>query len=100
MTAICYVGADFFAKANLLILIALVVAIVFVMASLIFQQQNAIEGYTGFSWKTFLGNLPTDFGTTDPTHAATWTPRGTFGILFPACTGIMAGVNMYFIYRN
>jgi hypothetical protein len=48
LTAICFVGADFFSKANLLILVALVIAIVCAMVSLIFQQRNAIAGYTGF----------------------------------------------------
>jgi len=94
LSIICYIGANFFSKANFLIFIALMVAIVFSIASLLFQRVGVIPGYTGWKWKTFVENLKPDFGKTDPSQADTWSPRGTFGILFSACTGIMAGVNM------
>lgn len=93
LTAVCYVGASFFAKTSLLILFVLLVSLLFSMISLAFQSPKPEIGYTGWSLSTFVENFYYDFGKTEPDPKNSL--FGMFGVLFPACTGIMAGVNMW-----
>jgi solute carrier family 12 (potassium/chloride transporters), member 9 len=95
LTAICLIGADLFAKTNLMILMMLLVSMFFAAISLLFQTPGIQLGYTGLSFKTLLQNLNTfqwqkDFE--NPSN--TFSLQYAFGILFPSCTGIMVGANM------
>ncbi|KAL9641651.1 hypothetical protein ABK040_016882 [Willaertia magna] len=92
LSVICFVGANFFAKMSILIFLVLIFSIIFVFISLCFQTLNIIDGYTGFNWETFTNNLLPSFTTDKKGNVINF--QVTFGILFPACIGIMSGVNM------
>eukprot|EP00817_Percolomonadidae_sp_ATCC50343_P000326 CAMPEP_0117431774 /NCGR_PEP_ID=MMETSP0758-20121206/11317_1 /TAXON_ID=63605 /ORGANISM="Percolomonas cosmopolitus, Strain AE-1 (ATCC 50343)" /LENGTH=934 /DNA_ID=CAMNT_0005221137 /DNA_START=25 /DNA_END=2826 /DNA_ORIENTATION=- len=93
LTGISLVGASLFAKTSLLIFIVLMSSIIMAIVSFMFAPANQALGFTSFSWETFYENFAPSFVPNfDAKNGMSITT--VFGILFPACTGIMAGVNM------
>lgn len=85
---IVLIGVDFEVKAQLILLVILLVSIVnYVIGTFIPPPMwKQVKGVTGYSWSTFRENFFPDW-------------RGesffsVFAVFFPATTGIMAGANI------
>ncbi|KAF9181064.1 hypothetical protein BGZ51_005691 [Haplosporangium sp. Z 767] len=63
-----------------------------VMAPFTYPERN-IE-YTGFSWETLQENMWPRFTTINGPDGEMQSFHTVFGVLFPACTGILAGASM------
>jgi amino acid transporter len=72
----------------------LVVSLISIALSFLFQTPGIERGFTGPSLETFVGNFPTIWQKDFDNPASTFSLDYAFGILFPACTGIMVGANM------
>jgi len=96
LTVVVYMGADLFAKTSLLIFIVLGGSIIVAIYSFIFQRPGYVFGFTGPSWTTFTNNFVVswsrDYNSPDPNQI--YSLQYAFGILFPACTGILTGANL------
>ncbi len=93
LTGICLVGASLYAKTTFITFIFVMLAVVFTFISFFLQKPGHIESYTGFSLETFFHNLMPGYQY-DKGSGQVMNFRTVFAIFFPACTGIMAGVNM------
>lgn len=94
LALICLIGASLFAKTSLLIFAVLFFSIIFAAISMIFRKPGTVNGFTALSLQTFVENFEMKFQIDydNPTHV--FNIQYAFGILFPACTGIMTGANM------
>ncbi|KAL1919103.1 uncharacterized protein VTP21DRAFT_2484 [Calcarisporiella thermophila] len=96
---ICICGSKTFARASVLLATLLLISTVSVYLSLLFQTpfndtQRDID-YTGMRWSTLAGNLWPKFTVSaDGKHGEPENFQSVFGVLFPACVGIMAGASM------
>ncbi|KAL1918127.1 uncharacterized protein VTP21DRAFT_3393 [Calcarisporiella thermophila] len=99
-TLTCLAGSKFFARTSLILALLLVVSTFAIFLSLAIQQpfsdpeRNII--YTGFNMETFWDNFWPKFtvavgGKGDGTPE---TFQSVFGVLFPACIGILQGASM------
>jgi len=90
-TLICFVGAKFFAKASFLLSFILLISTISIYISFIFQtpfqDPSKPVYYTGLSLRTFEENFWPEW-----TESETYS--SVFGVLFPACIGILAGASM------
>jgi potassium/chloride transporter 9 len=114
--AVGIIGARLFARASIFIFVFLILFIVMIFISFLavspmeshstYEQHkvgmqslvstaaaNTTWYYTGLNWDTFLGNVDSTYGPDIGSHMPL-NFQAVFGILFPACTGIMAGANM------
>ncbi|PWN38227.1 uncharacterized protein FA14DRAFT_143118 [Meira miltonrushii] len=100
-TLVCLVGSAFFKRATLALAVVLGLAILsipvssFVVKPFIDLERGAY--YTGWSLKTFENNLLPHFtsgaaGSSTGPLKENW--QTVFGVLFPAVTGLLAGVSM------
>eukprot|EP00761_Pharyngomonas_kirbyi_P014727 gb/GECH01014757.1/.p1 GENE.gb/GECH01014757.1/~~gb/GECH01014757.1/.p1 ORF type:complete len:964 (+),score=178.28 gb/GECH01014757.1/:1-2892(+) len=90
---VCLVGASFFAKTSFIIFLILMVSVITSFVSFCFQNADPNLKFTSWSWLTFKDNIWPGFQI-DPSTGNKMNFRIVFGIVFPACTGIMAGANM------
>ena len=65
------------------------VSLITVIISLLFQTPVIEVGYTGVSLDTFVSNFVTKWQKDFDNPTETFSLQYAFGILFPACTGIM-----------
>jgi potassium/chloride transporter 9 len=94
LAIVCFIGADFFAKASLIIFFILLFSIVFAGASMLFGKPGEVGGFTGPSIKTLVENFELRWQKDYDNPNSMFNLQYAFGILFPACTGIMTGANM------
>jgi len=91
LTVLCLLivigGAHIFAKATNLIFVVIGVSLVCVFGFLLFQGANPATGVTGWLWETFRDNAWSHY---DDDYDYLY----TFGIMLPAFTNILAGINM------
>ncbi|KAG9389998.1 Amino acid permease [Carpediemonas membranifera] len=93
LTLICLVGASLYAKTTFITFIFVMISVAFTFLSFFVARDGRPKAYTGFSLDTFVRNLGPGY-TYDADSGKTMNFRLVFAIFFPACTGIMAGVNM------
>ncbi|KAL0243072.1 hypothetical protein GEMRC1_005633 [Eukaryota sp. GEM-RC1] len=95
LTILCLIGADIFSKTVSIIFFAVVIALGFIIVSIIIEPSGSSPGFTSFNWETFKANLASGYTVNpeDP-HGRLYTFGQVFVINFPSVTGIMAGVNM------
>ncbi|ESN92099.1 hypothetical protein HELRODRAFT_116093 [Helobdella robusta] len=88
MLLITLAGMGWEAKAQLILLVLLLVAILnfFIGTFIPPSEEQKERGFTGYSLTNFMNNFPPDFR---GEHFFT-----TFAIYFPAATGILAGANI------
>ncbi|KAK4164892.1 amino acid permease-domain-containing protein [Cladorrhinum sp. PSN259] len=95
-TSLCLAGSSIFAKASNALLVVLVISILSIPISAMFNPAftDPVKGieFTGFSLETFKSNLFPH--TTGSEFAGFDTFRSLFGVLFPATSGIFAGASM------
>lgn len=100
-TLVCLVGSALFTRATLALAIILFIAILSIPVSSLFVQPfiDLERGafYTGWSLTTFRENLFPHFtsgaaGSSTGPFKENW--QTVFGVLFPAVTGLLAGVSM------
>ncbi|KAK4229845.1 amino acid permease-domain-containing protein [Podospora fimiseda] len=101
-TCLCLAGSSIFAKASNALLVVLVISILSIPLSAMFNPAftDPVKGieFTGFSLDTFKSNL---FPHTSGSEFAGFdTFRSLFGVLFPATSGIFAGASMSGDLRN
>lgn len=94
LAIICLVGASLFAKTSLLIFAVLVFSIVFAAISMVFRKPGSVPGFTALSLQTFVDNFQLNWQIDYDNPSHHFSLQYAFGILFPACTGIMTGANM------
>ncbi|KAG0231094.1 hypothetical protein BGW42_000511 [Actinomortierella wolfii] len=96
-TLICLVGAKLFSKTSLALAVVIFLSTVSIFVSFALVPAFTIPErnieYTGFSLETLKDNLWPQF-TTDGPDGPMFNFQVVFGILFPACTGILAGASM------
>ncbi|XP_037776593.1 solute carrier family 12 member 2-like [Penaeus monodon] len=96
--AICVIGMEWEARAQLVLLVVLLVAIVdFVIGAIVgpLDDEELAKGFTGFNSSVLLGNLYSDYrqDALDPAGKS-HDFFSVFSVFFPACTGILAGANI------
>lgn len=93
LAAICFVGSSLFAKTSFIFFVVLVACIGLVAASFAIQSPNPAIGFTSWSIDTFVENLFPSYGE-DVTTGRMLSFSALLGIIYPACTAILGGVNM------
>lgn len=100
-TLVCLVGSALFKRATLALAVILGIGIVSIPISSVLVKPfiNLERGayYTGWSWSTLHENLFPHFtsgaaGSSSGAYKENW--QTVFGVLFPAVTGLLAGVSM------
>ncbi|PVU97485.1 hypothetical protein BB561_000495 [Smittium simulii] len=95
-TLVCMFGSKLFATANNFLSIIIGSSVISILVSFWFQEPFSVPErnvyYTGLSWSTFSSNLYPDFS--QDINGNKITLGSTFGVLFPACVGIMTGVSL------
>ncbi|KAI9189581.1 hypothetical protein H9P43_001014 [Blastocladiella emersonii ATCC 22665] len=86
-TLLSFGGAAWFAKLNKALFVVLNLTTISALGSLFLIPHAAGGGGTGPSWAVLRENL-------FPTFTAPHTAHALFGLLFPACAGILAGASM------
>ncbi|KAG0051867.1 hypothetical protein BGZ83_003230 [Gryganskiella cystojenkinii] len=97
-TLVCLVGSKLFSRASLvlamiILLSTLSIFISFAVVEPFTHPERNIE-YTGFSWATLQENMWPKFTTTTGPDGPKESFQSVFGVLFPACIGILAGASM------
>ncbi|PVU99403.1 hypothetical protein BB560_005502 [Smittium megazygosporum] len=99
---VCLFGSKIFAKANNILSVIIGLSALSILVSFFtkssFNLPDRDVYYTGLSWETFQSNLYPDFGFDAYNNQITL--GSVFGVLFPACVGIMAGVSMSGSLKN
>ncbi|XP_042867990.1 solute carrier family 12 member 1-like [Penaeus japonicus] len=96
--AICVIGMEWEARAQLVLLVVLLVAIVdYVIGAIVgpLNDEELAKGFTGFNSTVLLSNLYSDYRL-DHLDASGKSHDffSVFSVFFPACTGILAGANI------
>ncbi|KAG0362066.1 hypothetical protein BGZ54_008781 [Gamsiella multidivaricata] len=97
-TLVCLVGSKLFARSSLVLAVIILISTLSIFVSFAFMPpfthpERNIE-YTGFSWDTLQENMWPNFTTTNGPEGAKQSFQTVFGVLFPACIGILAGASM------
>ncbi|KAF8962514.1 hypothetical protein BGZ46_001153 [Entomortierella lignicola] len=97
-TLICLVGSKLFARSSLVLAVVILLSTLSIFISFALMPpfthpERNIE-YTGFSWETLQENMWPKFTTTGGPEGAKQSFQTVFGVLFPACIGILAGASM------
>eukprot|EP01080_Neovahlkampfia_damariscottae_P004561 gene4561-7945_t len=96
LTIVCFIGADFFAKTNLMLFLFILASLITVGVSLLFQTPGIELGFVGPSFSNLSKSLWFQWQKDFESPENTFDFRYAFGIIFPACTGmsIMVGANL------
>ncbi|KAF9901796.1 hypothetical protein EC991_005646 [Linnemannia zychae] len=97
-TLICLVGSKLFSRASLVLAVIILLSTLSIFVSFAVMPpfthlERNIE-YTGFSWETLQENMWPKFTTTTGPDGPKESFETVFGVLFPACIGILAGASM------
>lgn len=100
---VCIIGAQMFAKTQLIIFLIVMVSIISAMVSFIIHPPKTVPiveecaectaEYTGFNVETFQNNLYANY-TVDYSTKKVQTFVSVFAVIFNGCVGIMAGANI------
>ncbi|KAF9983867.1 hypothetical protein BGZ65_001337, partial [Modicella reniformis] len=97
-TLVCLVGAKLFARTSLVLAVVILFSTLSIFVSFMFMAPFSIPErnivYTGFSWETLQENMWPMFTSTTGPDGAIQSFQTVFGVLFPACIGILAGASM------
>ncbi|KAF9435729.1 hypothetical protein BGZ76_005622 [Entomortierella beljakovae] len=97
-TLVCLVGSKLFARSSLVLAVIILLSTLSIFISFAIvppftHPERNIE-YTGFSWVTLQENLWPKFTSTSGPEGTKQSFQTVFGVLFPACIGILAGASM------
>ncbi|KAI1316222.1 hypothetical protein EDD11_010332 [Mortierella claussenii] len=97
-TLVCLVGSKLFARSSLVLAVVILLSTLSIFVSFALMPpfthpERNIE-YTGFSWDTLQENMWPQFTTTNGPEGTKQSFQTVFGVLFPACIGILAGASM------
>ncbi|KAF9927882.1 hypothetical protein FBU30_002804 [Linnemannia zychae] len=97
-TLICLVGSKLFSRASLVLAVIILLSTLSIFISFAVMPpfthlERNIE-YTGFSWDTLQENMWPKFTSTTGPDGPKESFETVFGVLFPACIGILAGASM------
>ncbi|KAF9154476.1 hypothetical protein BG015_000825 [Linnemannia schmuckeri] len=97
-TLICLVGSKLFSRASLVLAVIILLSTLSIFVSFAVMPpfthlERNIE-YTGFSWETLQENMWPKFTATNGPDGPKESFETVFGVLFPACIGILAGASM------
>ncbi|KAF9951980.1 hypothetical protein BGZ72_006600 [Mortierella alpina] len=97
-TLVCLVGSKLFSRASLVLAVVILLSTLSIFVSFAvmppFTHPERNIEYTSFSWDTLQENLWPRFTTTNGPDGAKQSFQTVFGVLFPACIGILAGASM------
>ncbi|KAF9116889.1 hypothetical protein BGX27_008973 [Mortierella sp. AM989] len=97
-TLVCLVGSKLFARSSLVLALVILLSTLSIFLSFAvmppFTHPERNIEYTGFSWETLQENMWPKFTTTGGPEGVKQSFRTVFGVLFPACIGILAGASM------
>lgn len=94
--SICIIGMEWEARAQVVLLFVLLVAMFnFVIGAFIgpLNDEEVAKGFIGLNGSLFVDNLYSDYRI-DPVSGVRLSFFGVFSVFFPACTGILAGANI------
>lgn len=95
LTAICIIGMEWEARAQIVLLMVLLVAILdFVIGAFVgpLTDEEIAKGFVGLNGTVLIENLYPDYRKDDVGQDMSF--FGVFSVFFPACTGILAGANI------
>ncbi|XP_071839841.1 solute carrier family 12 member 9-like isoform X2 [Apostichopus japonicus] len=90
---VCIIGAQMFAKTQLIIFLTVMASIISSIVSFVFAKPDLVIGYTGFNVDTFRDNLFSNY-TIDHSTMKVQSFVSVFAVIFNGCVGIMAGANL------
>ncbi|KAI8348534.1 amino acid permease-domain-containing protein [Mortierella sp. GBAus27b] len=97
-TLVCLVGAKLFARTSMVLAVIIFVSTLSIFVSFAVQPAFTIPErnivYTGFSWQTLQENMWPQFTSTTGPEGPKQSFQTVYGVLFPACIGILAGASM------
>ncbi|KAF9549616.1 hypothetical protein EC957_003152 [Mortierella hygrophila] len=97
-TLICLVGSKLFSRASLVLAVIILLSTLSIFVSFAvmppFTHLERNIDYTGFSWETLQENMWPKFTATNGPDGPKESFETVFGVLFPACIGILAGASM------
>ncbi|KAK3819297.1 MAG: amino acid permease-domain-containing protein [Linnemannia elongata] len=97
-TLICLVGSKLFSRASLVLAVIILLSTLSIFVSFAvmppFTHLERNIDYTGFSWETLQENMWPKFTATNGLEGPKESFETVFGVLFPACIGILAGASM------
>ncbi|KAI8600122.1 amino acid permease-domain-containing protein [Dissophora ornata] len=97
-TLVCLVGSKLFARSSLVLAVILLLSTLSIFVSFAvmppFTHPERNIDYTGFSWETLQDNMWPRFTATNGPEGSKQSFQTVFGVLFPACIGILAGASM------
>ncbi|KAF9314467.1 hypothetical protein BG003_004157 [Podila horticola] len=97
-TLVCLVGSKLFSRASLVLAVIILLSTlsIFVsfatMPAFTIPERNIV--YTGWSWETLQENMWPKFTAIPGQDGSKESFQTVFGVLFPACIGILAGASM------
>ncbi|KAK7083972.1 hypothetical protein SK128_027921, partial [Halocaridina rubra] len=94
--AICIIGMEWEARAQVVLLFVLLVAMFnFIIGAFVgpLNDDEVAKGFIGLNSTVFMDNLYADYRV-DPVSGVQLSFFGVFSVFFPACTGILAGANI------
>nr|AJO70198.1 sodium-chloride cotransporter [Cherax cainii] len=97
--AICVIGMEWEARAQVVLLVVLLVAILdFIIGAFVgpLTEEEIAQGFTGLNGTVFNENLFSDYRDEGKRSGEEGDMGffGVFSVFFPACTGILAGANI------
>ncbi|XP_064077807.1 LOW QUALITY PROTEIN: bumetanide-sensitive sodium-(potassium)-chloride cotransporter-like [Macrobrachium nipponense] len=95
LTAICIIGMEWEARAQIVLLMVLLVAILdFIIGAFVgpLTDDEIARGFVGLNGTVLMENLYSDYRKDDVGQDMSF--FGVFSVFFPACTGILAGANI------
>ncbi|KAG0356577.1 hypothetical protein BG005_004483 [Podila minutissima] len=97
-TLVCLVGSKLFSRASLVLAVIILLSTLSIFVSFATMPAFSIPErnieYTGWSWETLQDNMWPRFTVTTGPDGSKESFQTVFGVLFPACIGILAGASM------
>ncbi|KAG0379821.1 hypothetical protein BGX24_011513 [Mortierella sp. AD032] len=97
-TLVCLVGSKLFSRASLVLAVIILLSTLSIFVSFAvmppFTHPERNIEYTGFTWETLQENMWPKFTATTGLDGPKESFETVFGVLFPACIGILAGASM------
>ncbi|KAG0017009.1 hypothetical protein BGZ81_010960 [Podila clonocystis] len=97
-TLVCLVGSKLFSRASLVLAVIILLSTLSIFVSFATMPAFSIPErnieYTGWSWETLQENMWPRFTVTTGPDGSKESFQTVFGVLFPACIGILAGASM------